>query len=320
MSLSRHGPQYCVRFWAAQYTKNIELLERARKRATKMEKGLEGKEPRARRQKEECWPSPHGAGVRGDAGREPGASSPRGRRAAGGSRGIAVASSCGAFRHRRGPMCLGNARNIICRLQGVFFISRKRSGSVACTLQFKPLDYPVNAQTGSGIFTYIVNLLYNRENNFARIAFSFSDHDSDDDSYEVLDLTEYARRHHWWNRLFGRNSGPIVEKYSVATQIVMGGLTGWCAGFLFQKVGKLAATAVGGGFLLLQIASHSGYVQVDWKRVEKDVNKAKKQLKKRANKAAPEINTLIEESTEFIKQNIVVSSGFVGGFLLGLAS
>ncbi|OXB60211.1 hypothetical protein ASZ78_002356 [Callipepla squamata] len=52
-------------------------------------------------------------------------------------------------------------------------------------------------------------------------------HESDDDSYEVLDLTEYARRHHWWNRLFGRNSGPIVEKYSVATQIVMGGVTGW---------------------------------------------------------------------------------------------
>ncbi|KAM9732207.1 FUN14 domain-containing protein 1-like [Dama dama] len=93
-----------------------------------------------------------------------------------------------------------------------------------------------------------------------------------------------------------------------------------CAGFLFQKVGKLAATAVGGGFLLLQIASHSGYVQIDWKRVEKDVNKAKRQIKKRANKAAPEINNIIEEATEFVKQNIVISSGFVGGFLLGLAS
>ncbi|KAM5221620.1 FUN14 domain-containing protein 1 isoform 2-T2 [Ctenodactylus gundi] len=103
------------------------------------------------------------------------------------------------------------------------------------------------------------------------------DYESDDDSYEVLDLTEYARRHHWWNRVFGNRSGPMVEKYSVATQIVMGGVTGWCAGFLFQKVGKLAATAVGGGFLLLQ-------------------------------------------ATEFIKQNIVISSGFVGGFLLGLAS
>lgn len=45
----------------------------------------------------------------------------------------------------------------------------------------------------------------------------------------------------------------------------------------------------------MQIANHSGYVQVDWKKVEKDVNKAKKHLKKKANKAAPEINTLIEE-------------------------
>ncbi|XP_029458979.1 FUN14 domain-containing protein 1 [Rhinatrema bivittatum] len=146
------------------------------------------------------------------------------------------------------------------------------------------------------------------------------ENESDDETYEVLDLTEYARRHQWWSRVFGRNSGPVAEKYSVATQIMIGGLSGWCAGFLFQKVGKLAATAVGGGFLLLQIASHGGYVQVDWKRVEKDVNNAKRKIKKQANKAAPEINNLIEESTEFIKQNIVVSSGFVGGFLLGLAS
>ncbi|OCT94730.1 hypothetical protein XELAEV_18012420mg [Xenopus laevis] len=142
---------------------------------------------------------------------------------------------------------------------------------------------------------------------------------SDDESYEVLDLTEYARRHHWWNRLFGRNSGPLTEKYSVATQIVIGGVSGWCAGFLFQKVGKLAATAVGGGFLLLQIASHGGYIQIDWKRVEKDVNKAKRKIKKEANKT-PEINTVIEKSTDFFKKNIVVSGGFVGGFLIGLAS
>lgn len=27
-----------------------------------------------------------------------------------------------------------------------------------------------------------------------------------------------------------------------------------CAGYLFQKVGKIAATAVGGGFLLLQVS------------------------------------------------------------------
>ncbi|MED6284014.1 FUN14 domain-containing protein 1 [Characodon lateralis] len=146
------------------------------------------------------------------------------------------------------------------------------------------------------------------------------DPDSEDEVYEVVDLTEYARRHQWWSRVFGNSSGPMAEKYSVATQIMMGGVTGWCAGYVFQRVGKIAATAIGGGFLLLQIANHSGYVQVDWKKVEKDVNKAKKHLKKKANKAAPEINTFIEEATDFIKRNIVLSSGFVGGFFLGLAS
>uniref|UniRef100_A0A4W2CYT5 FUN14 domain-containing protein 1-like n=1 Tax=Bos indicus x Bos taurus TaxID=30522 RepID=A0A4W2CYT5_BOBOX len=105
------------------------------------------------------------------------------------------------------------------------------------------------------------------------------EYESDGDSYKVLDLTEYARRQHWWNRVFAHSSGPIVEKYSVATQIAVGGVSGWCAGFLFQKVRKLAATAVGGGFLLLQMAA-----------------------------------------TEFVRQNIVIASGLVGGFLPGLAS
>ncbi|XP_069568202.1 FUN14 domain-containing protein 1 isoform X1 [Brachyistius frenatus] len=137
---------------------------------------------------------------------------------------------------------------------------------------------------------------------------------------KVVDLTEYAKRQRWWNRLFGKNSGPVAEKYSVATQLAIGGASGWCAGYLFQKVGKVAATSVGGGLLLLQIANNSGYIQVDWKRVEKDVNKAKKQLKKGTDKAGPELNTLVDKSTEFVKKNIVVTSGFIGGFLLGLVS
>ncbi|XP_005897833.2 FUN14 domain-containing protein 1 [Bos mutus] len=146
------------------------------------------------------------------------------------------------------------------------------------------------------------------------------EYESDGDSYKVLDLTEYARRQHWWNRVFAHSSGPIVEKYSVATQIAVGGVSGWCAGFLFQKVRKLAATAVGGGFLLLQMAGDGGYVQINWKRCEKDVNKAKGRMKKRANKAAPEVSNVTEAATEFVRQNIVIASGLMGGFLPGLAS
>ncbi|XP_059426273.1 FUN14 domain-containing protein 1-like [Carassius carassius] len=144
--------------------------------------------------------------------------------------------------------------------------------------------------------------------------------DVEDEANEMLDLTACVRTQQWWSTVFGRSSGPIAHKHSVTTQILMGGAAGWCVGYLFQRVGKITATAVGGGFLLLQIANHSGYVQVDWKKVEKDVNKAKRHLKKNTSKAAPEINTFIEEATEFVKKNIVVSSGFIGGFLLGLAS
>ncbi|XP_055009975.1 FUN14 domain-containing protein 1 [Boleophthalmus pectinirostris] len=147
------------------------------------------------------------------------------------------------------------------------------------------------------------------------------DKDLEDEIYDkVVDLTEYAKRQRWWNRVFGKNSGPVAEKYSVATQIAIGGVSGWCAGYLFQKVGKVAATAVGGGLLMLQIANNSGYIQVDWKRVEKDVNKAKKQLKKGTNQASAELDTVFQKSTEFVKKNIVITGSFVGGFLLGMVS
>uniref|UniRef100_A0A3Q0TG14 FUN14 domain-containing protein 2 n=1 Tax=Amphilophus citrinellus TaxID=61819 RepID=A0A3Q0TG14_AMPCI len=124
---------------------------------------------------------------------------------------------------------------------------------------------------------------------------------------KVVDLTEYAKRQPWWNRLFGKNSGPLAEKYSVATQIAIGGVSGCCGG---------RSSAVAG----IIVANNSGYIQVDWKRVEKDVNKAKKQLKKGTDQAGPELNTFVEKSKEFVKKNIVVTSGFIGGFLLGLAS
>ena len=70
-----------------------------------------------------------------------------------------------------------------------------------------------------------------------------------------LDLAELAKKQPGWRTLFGQESGPSAEKYSVATQLLIGGVTGWCTGFIFQKVGKLAATAVGGGFFLLQVCT-----------------------------------------------------------------
>ncbi|XP_072811981.1 FUN14 domain-containing protein 2 [Vicugna pacos] len=140
-------------------------------------------------------------------------------------------------------------------------------------------------------------------------------------NFESLDLAELAKKQPWWRKLFGQESGPSAEKYSVATQLLIGGVTGWCTGFIFQKVGKLAATAVGGGFFLLQLANHTGYIKVDWQRVEKDMKKAKEQLKiRKSNQIPTEVKSKAEEVVSFVKKNVLVTGGFFGGFLLGMAS
>lgn len=60
-----------------------------------------------------------------------------------------------------------------------------------------------------------------------RFCYFSLDQGNEGDQFEVLDLAEYAKRQRWWNRFFGRNSGPIAEKYTVATQLMIGGASGW---------------------------------------------------------------------------------------------
>ena len=53
-----------------------------------------------------------------------------------------------------------------------------------------------------------------------------------------------------------------LAKAPVPKQLAVGGVAGWTAGYLTMKAGKMAATAIGGSLLLLQIAHHKGYIKV----------------------------------------------------------
>lgn len=48
-----------------------------------------------------------------------------------------------------------------------------------------------------------------------------------EDSFNVLDLAEYTKNRPWWRKVFAPSSGSSAEKYNVATQLVIGGVTGW---------------------------------------------------------------------------------------------
>jgi Uncharacterized conserved protein len=51
-----------------------------------------------------------------------------------------------------------------------------------------------------------------------------------------------------------------------------------------MKVGKVAAFAVGGGIILLQVANHQGYIKINWDKVYKQVDKVEEKATGRGQK------------------------------------
>ena len=125
-----------------------------------------------------------------------------------------------------------------------------------------------------------------------------------------------------------------LSKAPVPKQIAVGGAAGWTAGYLTMKAGKMAATAIGGTLLLLQIAHHKGYIkvqsmilqilsilfsvdQVDWKKMTNDSATVAEKLKE---KLSIKSKSSFEKFQEWSARNIYLAGGFTGGFFLGIAS
>jgi uncharacterized membrane protein (Fun14 family) len=84
-----------------------------------------------------------------------------------------------------------------------------------------------------------------------------------------------------------------------------------------MKVGKAAATAVGGSLILLQIAHYKGYITVDWNRITNDSSSFSDQVK---DKLRIRTKSTGEKFMDFAKKNVYLAGGFTGGFFIGLAS
>lgn len=134
-----------------------------------------------------------------------------------------------------------------------------------------------------------------------------------DETFEILELAEAGKN--WLERAL---DGELSKK-SVPVQLAMGGTSGWVAGYLFQKVSKAAATAVGGGFLLVLVGHHTGYLKVNWQQLEKDVSKTQTTAAKEVQKRYPAIQGAVNKGKDLVKKNVIISSGFGAGFLLGMA-
>ncbi|CAN7949999.1 unnamed protein product [Ixodes pacificus] len=74
-----------------------------------------------------------------------------------------------------------------------------------------------------------------------------------DDLKEKLQFRSSGNKPDSWPVSFFRD----LTKASPAKQLTVGGVSGWCVGFVFTKAGKVAATAIGGSLLLFQVGTPS---------------------------------------------------------------
>jgi len=118
------------------------------------------------------------------------------------------------------------------------------------------------------------------------------------------------------NGLVERVLGDL-SKAPAPKQMAVGGMTGWLAGYTTMKLGKMAATAIGGTLLVLQIAHHKGYIKVNWDKMTNDSTSMADKLKKKLHIKS---KTGMQKFQDFASKNIYVAGGFTGGFFLGIAS
>ncbi|XP_003488408.1 FUN14 domain-containing protein 2 isoform X1 [Bombus vosnesenskii] len=85
-----------------------------------------------------------------------------------------------------------------------------------------------------------------------------------------------------------------VSKKSATKQIIIGTTSGWLTGFVTMKVGKIAACAVGGGIIILQIAAHQGYIKINWDKIQKKAEKLSDKVEEKVTGEGPRLMDKVE--------------------------
>lgn len=102
-----------------------------------------------------------------------------------------------------------------------------------------------------------------------------------------------------------------ISTFDPCSQIGIGAASGFLAGFILMKIGKIAAVIFGGALLLIEFGYAKGLIQIDWHRIAENIERYKEQ--------SPNTITLV--NMEKIPKNVryfVVA--FLGGSLIGLGS
>ncbi|KAF8943353.1 FUN14 domain-containing protein 1 [Haplosporangium gracile] len=111
---------------------------------------------------------------------------------------------------------------------------------------------------------------------------------------------------------YGLTKEPLIN----SKELTFGMAMGLCSGYLFKKLGKLMMLVVGLGFVAVQLMVNSGYIHVNWKKLEGrfvDQFDVDRDGKVTVNDAKHGFRWLMN----LLTKNFQFKSTFVGGFVLG---
>ena len=111
---------------------------------------------------------------------------------------------------------------------------------------------------------------------------------------------------------------PADKLKPALTKITFGSLVGYCSGVATKKIGRALAIVAGVGFMLVQGAVYSGYIDVDWKKVQDDVA-SKVDANKDGALSAEDAKEYWKKVKSILTHNIPNAGGFSLGFLYGVA-
>jgi uncharacterized membrane protein (Fun14 family) len=92
-------------------------------------------------------------------------------------------------------------------------------------------------------------------------------------------------------------------------QLTFGGLAGFAVGYAIKTVGRWVAIILGLIFVVVQVLASMGYINVDWIRIQRDVEPLLRQ---------EQIKSAWDALVGVLTTNLPFGGAFVAGLLLGL--
>mmetsp|Transcript_11163 Transcript_11163/g.19642 ORF Transcript_11163/g.19642 Transcript_11163/m.19642 type:complete len:244 (-) Transcript_11163:334-1065(-) len=110
----------------------------------------------------------------------------------------------------------------------------------------------------------------------------------------------------------------VTRLLPAGTQVSFGAVSGAAAGYALRQGGKIAGVLLGTGFVFVQSLAYLGYVEVDWRKIERDYYNVM-DANKDGKVTIEDFQLMLSNSQEVLKFNLPAGSGFTAGFGYGIS-